>query len=79
MQNKLKPSRTNGKVWEPQQLVGALVAAKQLAYGQKRAKCSEPSNWFTKAIGGGIFGGFSNFEKCRPEVADDVVSDVAVD
>ena len=32
-----------------------------------------------KAVVGGIFGCFSNFEKCRPKVADDVISDVAVD
>ena len=32
-----------------------------------------------KAVGGGIFGRFSNFDQCRPEVADDVISSVAVD
>ena len=32
-----------------------------------------------KPVAGGIFVLFSNFEKCRSEVADDVVSDVAVD
>ena len=33
-----------------------------------------------KAVGGGIFDCFfSNFEKCRPEVADVVVSGVAVE
>ena len=33
----------------------------------------------SKAIGGGIFGCFfSNFDKCRPEVADDFKSNVAV-
>ena len=31
-----------------------------------------------KAVGSGIFGGFSNFEKCRSE-AGDVISGVAVD
>ena len=28
-----------------------------------------------KAVGGGIFGHFSNFDKCRLEVAGDVISD----
>ena len=32
-----------------------------------------------KAVGGGIFGRFSNFEKCRSEAADDIMSNVAVD
>ena len=32
-----------------------------------------------KAVGGGIFGRFANFDKCRPEVAGDLISDVAVD
>ena len=31
------------------------------------------------AVGGGIFGRFSNFYKCRPEVAGDIISGVAVD
>ena len=31
-----------------------------------------------KAIVGGIFGRFSNFDKCRPEVVDDVIPGVAV-
>ena len=33
----------------------------------------------TKAVGCGIFGRFSNFHKCRSEVAGDVISGVAVD
>ena len=32
-----------------------------------------------KAVGGGIFGCYLNFDKCRPEVADDVVSSAAID
>ena len=32
-----------------------------------------------KAVGSGIFDCFSNFDKCRPEVAGDIISDVAVD
>ena len=28
----------------------------------------------TKAVGGDIFDRFSNFDKCRPEVAGDVMS-----
>ena len=32
-----------------------------------------------KAVGGGIFGRFTNFDKCRSEVAGDVISGVAVD
>ena len=32
-----------------------------------------------KAVGSGIFGYFPNFDKCRSEVADDVISVVAVD
>ena len=31
-----------------------------------------------KAIGSGIFGRFPNFDKCRSEVAGDVMSGVAV-
>ena len=31
-----------------------------------------------KAIGGGIFGRFSNLVKCRPEVAGEVISGVTV-
>ena len=27
-----------------------------------------------KAVGGGIFGRFSNFDKCRPEATSDVIS-----
>ena len=34
-----------GKVWETQQLLGALVFAKIGV----RAKCGEPSNWFSAA------------------------------
>ena len=29
--------------------------------------------------GGGIFGRFSNFDKCRSEVAGDIISGMAVD
>ena len=32
-----------------------------------------------KTVGGGIFCCFENFDKCRPEVADDVISSVPVD
>ena len=32
-----------------------------------------------RAVGGDIFGRFSNFDKCRQEVAGDVVSGLAVD
>ena len=32
-----------------------------------------------KAVGGGIFGRILNFDKCRSEVAGDVISAVAVD
>ena len=32
-----------------------------------------------EAVGGGIFGHFWNFHKCRPEVAGDVISDTAVE
>ena len=32
-----------------------------------------------KAVGCGIFGHFSNFDKCRPEVAGEVVSGTALD
>ena len=32
-----------------------------------------------KAVGSGIFCRFPNFDKCRPEVAGDVISGVAVD
>ena len=32
-----------------------------------------------KAVGCDIFGRFSNFDKSRPEVAGDVISDVAVE
>ena len=32
-----------------------------------------------RAVGGYIFGRFANFEKCRPEVADDVISGLASD
>ena len=31
-----------------------------------------------KAVGCGIFGRFSNFDKCRPELAGDVISGVAL-
>ena len=31
-----------------------------------------------KAVGGSIFGRFLNFDKCRPEVASDVISGVAL-
>ena len=31
-----------------------------------------------KSAAGGIFGRFSNFDKCRLEVADDAISDMAV-
>ena len=63
--------------------MGALVSAKIGV----RAKCGEPKNWFSaaplkfdpkpsEAIYAAIL---SNFEKCRPEVADNVIADVAVD
>ena len=32
-----------------------------------------------KAVGGGIFGRFSNIDECRSEVAGDVISGMAVD
>ena len=32
-----------------------------------------------KAVGGGILGRFSNVDKCRPEVAGDVIFGTAVD
>ena len=32
-----------------------------------------------KAVEGGIFGGFFNFDKCRPEVVSDVISSAALD
>ena len=32
-----------------------------------------------KAVGGGILDLFLNFEKCRPEVADDVISGLVVE
>ena len=32
-----------------------------------------------KAVGGGMFGHFSNFGKCQSEVAGDVISGVAID
>ena len=32
-----------------------------------------------KAIGCGIFGRFSNFDKCQPEAAGDVISGMALD
>ena len=52
-----------------------------------QTKCGEPSNWFSavslkldRSVGGGIFRRFfSNFEKCRLEVADGLISDVTVD
>ena len=49
-----------------------------------------PTNWWDrqdaaplkfdpKPVGGGIFGRFLNFGKCRSEVAGEVISGVAVD
>ena len=37
------------------------------------------TNLRPKAVAGGIFGRFANFDKYRPEVAGDVISGVAVD
>ena len=52
------------------------------------AKCGEPSNWFSAAspkfdrkpseFGEGIFGRFSNFYNCRPEVSGNVISNAAL-
>ena len=45
----------------------------------------KPTNWWgrqnakPKALGGGIFGRFLNIDKCRSEVAGDVISHVALD
>ena len=43
-----------------------------------QAKCNT-TKIRPKAVGGAIFGRFSNFDKCRSEVAGDVISGVAVD
>ena len=42
------------------------------------AKC-RATKILPETFGGGIFGLFSNFGKCRPEVADDVISNAALD
>ena len=54
------------------------------------SKNKKPINWLIlvkrratkfrpKAVGGGIFSSFSNFDKCRPEIDGDVISRVVVD
>ena len=51
---------------------------------------NRPTNWLdqakyhatetrSKAVGDGIFSHFSNFDKCRPEAAGDVISGMAVE
>ena len=42
-------------------------------------KNATPLKFDSKAVGGGISAVFSNFEKCRPGVADAVISSVALD
>ena len=75
-------SRTNGKVYATQQLVGALVFAKTGV----RAKCDELSNWFrttplkfdrkpSRAAFSAVFQNLRN----AGDVAGNVISDVAVD
>ena len=32
-----------------------------------------------QTVGGGIFGRFSNFDKCRPEVSGEVISDMTIE
>ena len=72
-----------GKVWATKHMVSALVFAKM----GTRAKCGEPINWFSaqplkfhpKLSEAAFSAVFPNFEKCQHEVADDVISYVAVD
>ena len=67
-------------MWATQQLVGALVFAKI----NIRAKCGEPSNWFSAAplkfdpSVAAFSTVFPNIEKWRLEVTD-VISDVTVE
>ena len=42
--------------------------------GKRRATKSRP-----KAVGSGIFGRSANFNKCRSEIAGDVIAGVAID
>ena len=72
-----------GKVWETQQLVDSLVFAKIGV----RVNCGELSNWFSaaplkfnpKQSEAAFWAVSSNFGKYRPEVADDVISGLAID
>ena len=68
------------KVSATQQLVGDIKTG-------IREKCSEPSKWLSaaplkfdlKPLEAVFWANFSNLEKRRLEVADDIISDVAVE
>ena len=62
-------------MWATKQLVGTIVLVK-IAYGKVRARAIKIK---PIAVGGGIFDRFFELEKCQWEVADDIISDVAVD
>ena len=57
-------------------LVGLTVADKCVTFRDPRSNRSGEIR--LKAVGCGIFGRFSNFDKCRPEGAGDVTSGMAV-